>query len=50
MPLFEAVLSAMIANNTQFLPVVDERGVYLAFISKDTIFDKYREETEMHEQ
>ena len=46
----DAVLSAMIANNTQFLPVVDERGVYLAFISKDTIFDKYREETEMHEQ
>ncbi len=45
----DGVLSAMIANNTQFLPVVDERGVYLAFISKDTIFDKYREETEAHE-
>ena len=42
----DGVLSAMIANNTQFLPVVDERGVYLAFISKDTIFDKYREESE----
>ena len=39
------VLSAMIANNTQFLPIVDERDVYLAFISKDTIFDKLCEET-----
>ena len=46
----DGVLSAMIANNTQFLPIVDERGVYLAFISKDTIFDKYREETEASEQ
>ncbi len=46
----DAVLSAMIANNTQFLPVVDERQVYLAFISKDTIFDKYREESEENEQ
>lgn len=46
----DAVLSAMIANNTQFLPVVDERGVYLAFISKDTIFDKYREESREDEQ
>lgn len=44
------VLSAMIANNTQFLPIVDERGVYLAFISKDTIFDKYREDSEENEQ
>ena len=40
-PMFE-VMQIMDRQDTRILPVTDSKGIYLGFVTKNTIFNKYR--------
>jgi CIC family chloride channel protein len=40
-PMFE-VMQTMDRQDTRILPVTDSKGMYLGFVTKNTIFNKYR--------